>query len=86
MQNLSIRLLSLNPTLLPNPPPIIEQTNGNGVCYQNPTILCKDLYFGMRGVVGSWFLSPSRIIVETIAVVSVSSLIILFWSDKSAEM
>lgn len=53
-----------------------EQTNGNDICYQNPTIYCKDLYFGMRGVVGSWFLSPQRIIIETIVVVSISYLLI----------
>jgi hypothetical protein len=78
MSTLSSKLLSLNPTLLTIPPPMEEQSNGNDICYQNPTIYCKDLYFGMRGVVGSWFLSPQRIIFETIVVVSISYLFIAF--------
>lgn len=83
LSKLSAKLLSLNPTLLSDPPPIEEATNGNDICYQNPTIYCKDLYFGMRGVVGSWFLSPSRIISETVIVVLVATLIIFYFGRST---
>ena len=68
-------LLRLNPTLLQNPPPITE-SSGNDICYQDPIVYCKDLPFGMRGVVGSWFLSPNRIMIETIVILSIAILIL----------
>lgn len=78
LDSLSIKLLSLNPTLLSTPPSIIEQTNGNDICYQRPTIYCEELALGARGMVGSWFISPRQIIVETVAVLLVS-MSILYW-------
>ena len=73
---LSSKLHAINPRLLSKPPPIVEQTS-NDICYINPIILCKDLYFGMRGVVGSWYLSPKRIILETCIVLIIAITILI---------
>lgn len=67
-------LQSLNPRLPALPPPSTEQTGGRDVCFIEPTLLCKDLpdEIGMRGVISSWYLSPTRHVVE-IAIFSVLS-------------
>jgi len=63
-------LQSLNPRLLPLPPPSMEQSGGRDVCFVNPTLLCKDLpdEIGMRGVISSWYISPERHVVEMVVV------------------
>lgn len=75
---------SINPSLLSSPPPSTELT-GSDVCYLGPNgendrehiVYCKDLPEGLRAMVGSWYLDPERHVVEYIAFVAISSLIII---------
>ena len=75
---------SINPSLLAFPPPSTEQT-GKDVCYLGPNgedgidhiVYCKDLPDGLRAMVGSWYLDPERHVVEFIAFVTISCLIIV---------
>jgi len=75
---------SINSSLLASPPPSTEQT-GKDVCYLGPNgeygidhvVYCKDLPDGLRAMVGSWYLDPERHVIECIAFVALSSLLII---------
>ncbi|KAL7534291.1 hypothetical protein ACHAXR_007904 [Thalassiosira sp. AJA248-18] len=75
---------SINPSLLSSPPPSIEES-GRDVCYLGPNgeddhqhvIYCKDLPAGQRGMVGSWYIHPERHVIEFVAFVTISSIIVL---------
>jgi hypothetical protein len=75
---------SINSSLLASPPPSTEQT-GKDVCYLglngedgiDDVVYCKDLPEGLRAMVGSWYLDPERHVMECIAFVTLSSLIII---------
>eukprot|EP00804_Cyclotella_cryptica_P002889 CCRYP_009373-RB/>CCRYP_009373-RB protein AED:0.35 eAED:0.35 QI:237/1/1/1/1/1/2/659/193 len=75
---------SVNPSLLPLPPPGNEKT-GSDVCYLGPhgeeakqyLVYCKDLPEGQRAMVGSWYLDPERHAIEYIAFVAISLMTIL---------
>lgn len=72
IETLATLLYSLNPRLLPNPPPA-EEVSGHDICYLGPNgeddldhvIFCRDLQDGQRSIVGSWYLQPERHIVES---------------------
>jgi len=74
---------SINPTLLDSPPPSIEKS-GQDVCYLGPNgedshdlvVYCRDLMEGHRAMVGSWYIHPERHVIECVAFVAVSSMII----------
>mmetsp|Transcript_31593 Transcript_31593/g.66007 ORF Transcript_31593/g.66007 Transcript_31593/m.66007 type:complete len:357 (+) Transcript_31593:57-1127(+) len=74
---------AVNPSMLATPPPPTEES-GYDVCYLGPNgeddpellVYCKDLYEGQRGMVGSWYLTPERHIIEYISAVAISSTII----------
>lgn len=74
---------SINPSLLPHPPPSTEQS-GSDVCYLGPNgeedidflVYCKDLPDGQRAMVGSWYIDPERHAIEYVAFVAVSLLVI----------
>ena len=61
LQNAIDFVKSINPNLLPSPPPTIEIT-GNDICFLGPSgeidgqdvVLCKDLPDGKRAIVASW--------------------------------
>uniref|UniRef100_A0A7S2K6P0 Uncharacterized protein n=1 Tax=Leptocylindrus danicus TaxID=163516 RepID=A0A7S2K6P0_9STRA len=58
-------LRSLNPSLLDHPPPC-EEVTGSDLCYVD--IQCNELPHGQRCVIGSWYLSSQRHILEFVLV------------------
>mmetsp|Transcript_45508 Transcript_45508/g.95538 ORF Transcript_45508/g.95538 Transcript_45508/m.95538 type:complete len:329 (-) Transcript_45508:168-1154(-) len=74
---------SVNPSLLTSPPPSTEES-GHDVCYLGPNgeddphhiIYCEELPEGQRAMVGSWYIDPERHVIEYIAFVTISSIII----------
>lgn len=77
-------LHSLNPSLLAMPPPTSEQS-GSDVCYlgeggTGALVYCKDLEHGMRGIVGSWYLTPERHVIEgcLMSIICIAVLAFLF--------
>lgn len=72
-------LKSVNPSLLSDPPSP-EEVTGKDVCFNGVNggddVLCKDLPDGMRGGVGSWYISPERHIVEYFVVSALTLLVI----------
>ncbi|KAL3807004.1 hypothetical protein ACHAXA_010480 [Cyclostephanos tholiformis] len=74
---------SINPSLLDLPPPAIERS-GHDVCYLGPNgedshdrvVYCRDLMEGHRAMVGSYYIHPERHVIEYVAVVVISLVII----------
>jgi len=63
--------LLLNQRLLPGLIPLDETNSDNAICYQNPTVLCRTLQEGVRENVATWYISPERMLVETIVMAMV---------------
>eukprot|EP00560_Eucampia_antarctica_P010086 CAMPEP_0197828882 /NCGR_PEP_ID=MMETSP1437-20131217/5389_1 /TAXON_ID=49252 ORGANISM="Eucampia antarctica, Strain CCMP1452" /NCGR_SAMPLE_ID=MMETSP1437 /ASSEMBLY_ACC=CAM_ASM_001096 /LENGTH=327 /DNA_ID=CAMNT_0043430291 /DNA_START=28 /DNA_END=1011 /DNA_ORIENTATION=- len=68
---LGVKLFSLNPSLMEEPPAGLEVT-GNDICFFGPNgerdvdsvTFCRELPDGKRALLGSWYLSPERHVAE----------------------
>lgn len=83
---------SVNPSLISSPPPSTEES-GHDVCFLGPNgeedhqhyIYCKDLPAGQRGMVGSWYIHPERHVIEFIAFVTISAIIIRMLTPRLSK-